>query len=213
MKFELLGRSALLVLLSVLSCASGWAQVKRDSAGEALTNEAVVKLVKAGFKEKTVIAIISAREPRFDLSTERMIELKKSGVGERIIIAMLARQQGMDVLDEDLSDDTFFDRSTSQPNASGQSSDASRGNSTDIFGSSGGSRAKTKSRGGVEASAEGDTQTTGTATVRIIRPPAEEGAAGLKLEKVPSLNDESIIELVEAGFSEGTIVRRIEQSP
>ena len=35
----------------------------------------------------------------------------------------------------------------------------------------------------------------------------------MKLEKTASLTNDSIIELVEAGFSEGTIVRRIEQSP
>jgi len=35
----------------------------------------------------------------------------------------------------------------------------------------------------------------------------------LKLEKTPTLNNDSIIKLVEAGFSEGTIVKRIEDSP
>jgi hypothetical protein len=33
------------------------------------------------------------------------------------------------------------------------------------------------------------------------------------LEKTPTLNNESIVELVEAGFSEGTIIKRIENSP
>jgi hypothetical protein len=33
------------------------------------------------------------------------------------------------------------------------------------------------------------------------------------LEKTPNLTNASIIELVEAGFSEGTVIRRIEQSP
>jgi hypothetical protein len=57
--------------------------------------------------------------------------------------------------------------------------------------------------------------TTGSATVKILRPPAEPGGApaSTKLEKTKSLTNDSIIELVEAGFSEGTIIRRIEQSP
>ena len=56
--------------------------------------------------------------------------------------------------------------------------------------------------------------TTGSATVKIIRPPTEPGsAASTKLEKTKSLTNDSIIELVEAGFSEGTIIHRIEQSP
>jgi hypothetical protein len=42
----------------------------------------------------------------------------------------------------------------------------------------------------------------------------EAGANGApKLEKTPTLKNESVVELVEAGFSEGTIIRRIEQSP
>ena len=49
--------------------------------------------------------------------------------------------------------------------------------------------------------------------VRILRPPTESGSATLKLEKTPSLNNESVIKLVEAGFSEGTIIKRIEESP
>jgi len=60
-----------------------------------LTNTSVVKLVKADFKEKTIIAIIGSSPTRFDLSTERMIELKKSGVSEKVILAMLARQLGL----------------------------------------------------------------------------------------------------------------------
>jgi hypothetical protein len=39
-----------------------------------------------------------------------------------------------------------------------------------------------------------------------------EGAAP-KLEKTPTLNNEGVIKLVEAGFSEGTIIKRIEESP
>ena len=56
--------------------------------------------------------------------------------------------------------------------------------------------------------------TTGSATVKLIKPPAEPGESGpAKLEKAKSLTNDSIVELVEAGFSEGTIIRRIEQSP
>ena len=210
MKHYLSNRAALLLLCGILSCATAWAQAKPNS--QPMTNAEVQRLVKAGFKEKSVIAIISVRPPRFDLSTERMIELKKNGVSEKIILAMLARQQGMDV--SDWGDDAFFnDRTTAKPNDSSQSSNSGNGSSTDIFGSSGSAQSKTKTRGGVDGSAEGDTQLTGSATVRIIRPPTEAGGNSLKLEKVPTLKNDSIIDLVEAGFSEGTIVRRIEQSP
>ncbi len=177
-----------------------------------LTNAAVVKLVRAGFKEKTVMAIIGSRQSNFDLSTDRMIELKRNGVSERVILAMLARGQGVDLPDDLWSDEAFFEEGKGGMSPSTRPANpGSSGNSADIFGSSGGVRGSSKSRGG-NGSVSGDTVTTGSATVRIIRPPAEAGAPP-KLDKTPALTNDSIVELVEAGFSEGTIVRRIEQSP
>ena len=181
-----------------------------------LTNAAIAKLVKANFKEKTIIAIIGSRPCRFDLSTERMIELKRQGVSEKIILAMLAHQQGVE-FDENWSDDSFLSSGTGETGkqVDGQKDPAKNqadpGSTADIFGSSGGVRGNTKTRGG-NSSASGDTITTGTATVRILRPPSEAGAPP-KLEKVATLTNDSIVELIEAGFSEGTIIRRIEQSP
>ena len=67
-----------------------------------LTNDAVVKLVRAGFKEKTVIAIIRSRPNHFDLDPDRLIDLKRNGVTENIILTMLA-------LDESFSDDEWSD--------------------------------------------------------------------------------------------------------
>ena len=176
-----------------------------------LTNAAIVKLVRAKFKDKTIITIIESRNSNFDLSTERMIELKRAGVSEKVILVMLAHQQGM-AIDSLWDDEVFFkdgvDRKEAPP--TGKPS-ADSGTSTDIFGSSGGSSGRTRSRGG-NSSTSGDTLTTGSATVRIIRPPSEAGAP-VKLENVATLTNDSIVELVDAGFSEGTIIRRIEQSP
>ncbi len=180
----------------------------------ALTNAAVVKLARAGFKEKTIISIINSRIPQFDLSADRMIELKRSGVTEKIIVAMLARQEGLDanfdIWSDDLPpDNSVGSRGNSTDNPTGKNNPAD--GSTDIFGSSGGVKGKSRSRGAT-GSVDQDTQTVGSATVRILRPPSEAGAPA-KLEKTPTLTNDSIAELVEAGFSEGTIIRRIEQSP
>ena len=50
--------------------------------------------------------------------------------------------------------------------------------------------------------------------MRILRPPAEAGGGATPtLERTPTLTNDGVVELVEAGFSEGTIIRRIEQSP
>jgi hypothetical protein len=182
-------------------------------AQAALTNASVVKLTKAGFKEKTIISIINARIPNFDLSPDRMIELKRNGVTEKIIMAMLSRQEGMDAFDDETWGDEEFITKGIDPK-SGSSPSAGNGDpGVNIFGSSGGAKGRNSSRGG-NGSLDSDIVTTGSATVKLIKPPTEPGDAGpAKLEKTKSLTNDSIVELVEAGFSEGTIIRRIEQSP
>jgi len=202
------GALTLLICLILLPCV---ATAQAPAGDGPLTNAAIVKLVRAKFQEKKIITIIESRNSNFDLSTERMIELKRAGVSEKIILAMLAHQQGLDI-GSLWNDEAFFDSGIDKkeaPIAGNPPGDS--GNSTDIFGSSGGSRGGTKSRGG-NTSSSGDTLTTGSATVRIIRPPSEAGAP-VKLEKVATLTNDSIVELIDAGFSEGTIIRRIEQSP
>ena len=185
-------------------------------AQQALTNASVVKLAKAGFKEKTIISIINSRLPNFDLSPDRMIELKRNGVSEKVIMAMLSRQEGLEIFDDETWSDEQFMTGGLDPKSGGSSGSASTpaDGGTNIFGSGGGVKGRSKSNRG-DGSIDTDTITTGSATVRIIKPPTEPGGAptSAKLEKTKSLTNESIIELVEAGFTEGTIIRRIEQSP
>lgn len=193
---------ALIIFFSAASSAPA------QQAEPPLTNAAVVKLVRAGFKEKTVIAIIHSRPNHFNLDPDKLIELKHSGVSENIILAMLELGEPF-FANDDWSDDSTFGSSNTRggdPKASGQSG------STDIFGNSSGSSSKRSGRG-MSGANEGDTTATGSATVRILRPPAEAGGAPLKLEKTPTLTNESVVKLVEAGFSEGTIIKRIEDSP
>ncbi|HKR58373.1 MAG TPA: hypothetical protein VJS64_01470, partial [Pyrinomonadaceae bacterium] len=131
-----------------------------------LTNAAVVKLTRAGFKEKTIISIISARIPNFDLSPDRMIELKRSGVSEKIIVAMLARQEEIDPSDDSWGDEALMDGGIADLKGLGTDKGSnSNGNSTDIFGSSGGVKGTTRSRGRT-GGIDQDTQTVGSATVR-----------------------------------------------
>ncbi|MGI9167283.1 MAG: hypothetical protein ACR2G5_13055 [Pyrinomonadaceae bacterium] len=203
----LLACAAIFITLNV---ASALAQTPQSDSP--LTNAAIVKLVKAGFKEKTVVTIIGNRPANFDMSTERMIELKRGGVSERIILAMLASQEGSTLPDDFWNDDAFFGKETNAVSKNpDKTADPNSTGSMDIFGSSGGSSASTKSRGR-NSSGSSETMTTGSATVRIIRPPSEADTPA-KLEKTTSLTNDSIVELVEAGFSEGTIIRRIQRSP
>jgi hypothetical protein len=211
MKSFLINRSLPLIIFLTALCIVVSAQSNDNN--KPLTNAAVVKLVKAGFKEKSLLTIIASRPAQFELSPDRMIELKRNGVSEKVILAMIARQEGNVFSDEAWSDDEFFNSQSNPSKEPGaKPGNQNDGSSVDIFGSSGGSRGSTKTRGG-NGSSSGDVITTGSATVRILRPPTEAGGAPSKLEKTPSLNNDAVIELVEAGFSEGTIIRRIERSP
>jgi hypothetical protein len=178
-----------------------------------LTNASVIKLVKAGFKEKTVIAIISSRPGVFNLDTEHLIDLKHNGVNENIILAMLSSQMGTPVVinDEEWEDDDKFFKGMKK---SGNTGEAQPQGDTNIFGSGTSSQSQSRTRGGLNGGNQNEGNVTGSATVRIIRPPAEAGESTTpKLEKTPTLNNEAVIRLVEAGFSEGTIIKRIEESP
>lgn len=211
-------RNGLAKLLFVAAVAAfsvqAHAQGPSRGAEAPLTNGSVLKLVRAGFSEKAVIAIIRARPVNFDLAPERLIELKKSGVSEKVILAMIGRGGADELASDDWGDDMPLDSSGATGQGRGGAKSQSPGTgSTDIFGSTGGSKGRVRSRGG-SGGADNDTQTTGSATVRIIRPPAEGGGdTQAKLERTPTLKNDSVVELVEAGFSEGTIIRRIEQSP
>jgi hypothetical protein len=197
------------------------AQPQQSSPADAtLTNASVVKLVRAKFSDKTIIAIIRTRPARFDLSPDRLVELKRGGVSERVILAMLAREnenflaQSGAGEDDGFSSDPFFDDAGKSSPGAGrpqQSPGQSDPGEINIFGSSGGARGRSKTNG-MGGGAEGESQTLGSVSARIIRPPTEAGATP-KLERTPTLTNASVVELVEAGFSEGTIIRRIESSP
>ena len=193
------------LILLTLICFFGSTAVLAQQGDEPMTNASVIKLVKAGFKEKTIVAIIQSKPSHFQLDTEQLIQLKRNGVSENVILAMMTADGSYSGDADDWSDSTFFEKKTSDP-GSGQS------NSTDIFGSSNGSKSRTKSRG-TRGGSENDASVTGSATVRIIRPPSESGGAPTKLERTPALNNDAVIQMVEAGFSEGTIIKRITESP
>jgi hypothetical protein len=197
------------IVLLAICCFSTPLSTAQQGAETPLTNTSVIKLVRAGFKEKTVVAIIHSRPNRFNLDPDHLIELKRNGVSENVILAMLSQDESFVSNADDWNDDSFF-RSNGRSDK-GQS-DPQDG-STGIFGSSGGSKNQTSGRG-MKGSNTGETMTTGSATVRILRPPTEAGGNNAaKLERTPTLDNEAIIRLVDAGFSEGTIIKRIEDSP
>lgn len=180
------------LLSATLLCVSLFA-VGSAQQTETLTNTGVIKLVKAGFKEKTIITIIGNRPSDFKLDTEDLIVLKRNGVNENIIMAMLSSHMGTVIVSNE--DEWENDGGTS------------------IFGSGGSSKSESRSRGGLGGN-QNEGNVTGSATVRIIKSPVDGGEnTAAKLERSPTLNNEGVIRMVDAGFSEGTIIKRIQASP
>lgn len=188
---------------------------------EVLTNEAIVNLAKAGFKERTIITLIRTSDTAFDISTAKLVELKKRGVNERVISEMIERTnygaaaQRLTTLRDDeffaKDDEAFFNgpifkELPTEKEAKRKEDEAM------IFGSQSGSGSKTRSRGlGPNSDRSQQSETTGTATVRIIRPPSE-GNPEPKLQRPAKLDNKGILEMIQAGFSEGTVLRKIESS-
>ena len=188
---------------------------------EVLTNESIINLVRAQFKEKTILTLLRTSPVNFDLSSPKLIQLKKNGVNENVIQAMIQQQSlasgAFSLRDEDFfnaDDDTFFKSAPrlelpelKRPETKRDDLDTEK--QTDIFGSRSGNQSQTRSsRGGINGDRSGTSEVSGSATVRIIKPPTESGEP--KLERAPRLTNQNIIEMVEAGFSEGTILRKIE---
>ncbi len=205
-----------LVFIASLSL-SLFAQTARNSAPapkrEVLTNDSIISLVKAGFKEKTIVALMRTSPVTFDLTAPKLIQLKKNGVNEAVIQAMIQRQSvTADAFT--LRDDEFFNAddnaffNTPQRLELPKSKRNEAEPSTDIFGSRSGGQSQSRSRGGLNGDRSGSSEVTGSATVRIIKPPTESSEP--KLERTPRLNNKNILDMVQAGFSEGTILRKIE---
>jgi len=66
-------------------------------AQEALTNEGVLKLVKAGLSEDLVVNTIQDQPASFVLGASEIVLLKEGGVSEKIIRAMMAKAKGAPV--------------------------------------------------------------------------------------------------------------------
>jgi hypothetical protein len=61
------------------------------SAQEALTNEAVAKMVKAGLGEGLIISMIQNQPGKYSLSSDDMVKLKQQGVSDKVLAAMLGK--------------------------------------------------------------------------------------------------------------------------
>ncbi|MGA3053323.1 MAG: hypothetical protein ABSD63_03875 [Candidatus Korobacteraceae bacterium] len=84
---------------SNLTDSSGHTWVLREQApptmpsGELLKNQDVIKMVKAGFDDGTILAKIGSSRCQFDTSTDALIQLKKNGVSAPVIKAMISAEK------------------------------------------------------------------------------------------------------------------------
>ncbi|MGH9766801.1 MAG: hypothetical protein ACREAB_05135 [Blastocatellia bacterium] len=209
-------------ILALASAGAANAQNRPDSnEREVLTNEAVINLSKAGFKDRTIINLIRNSDTAFDISTPKLVELKKRGVNEKVINEMVERtsyrvaaQRLTSLRDDEFfaKDDEAFFNGPIFKELPTEKEAKKREDEAMIFGSQSGSGSRNRSRGGLGPNGDRSqqTETTGSASVRIIRP--GESASEPKLQRAPKLENKDVMAMVEAGFSEGTVIRKIESS-
>jgi hypothetical protein len=212
----------LVITLALAATGEARAQDRSDNnRREVLTNEAIINLAKAGFKERTIITLIRTSDTAFDISTAKLVELKKRGVNERVISEMIERTnygaaaQRLTTLRDDeffAKDDEAFFNGPIFKELPTEKEAKRREDEAMIFGSQSGSGSKTRSRGlGPNGERNQQGESIGTATVKIIRPPSE-ASPEPKLQRAPKLDNKGVLEMVQAGFSEGTVIRKIESS-
>jgi hypothetical protein len=79
-----------------LTDSSGQAWALREqsaptaSGGDVLRNEDIIKMVKVGIDDATIIAKIGSSKCQFDTSTDALIQLKQSGASAAVLKAVLA---------------------------------------------------------------------------------------------------------------------------
>ena len=60
-------------------------------AQQALNNDAVIKLVKAGLSDDLIVSTITAQAGSYDTSTDGLIALKTAGVSDKVVAAIVAK--------------------------------------------------------------------------------------------------------------------------
>lgn len=63
-------------------------------AQDALTNDSVVKMLKAGLSEDLVVAAINSKPGNYDTSVDGMIALKGAGASDKVISAIVVKASG-----------------------------------------------------------------------------------------------------------------------
>jgi hypothetical protein len=77
-------RKSLFTILSLIFCLAVAAQ-------EAMNNDAVIKLVKAGLSDDLIVTTINSSPGTYDTSASALITLKQAGVSDKVVSAMVLK--------------------------------------------------------------------------------------------------------------------------
>jgi hypothetical protein len=61
---------------------------------DALTNDAIVKMVKAGLSETVILSMINLQRGDYSTKVDDLIALKQAGVSDKLVSAMAAKASG-----------------------------------------------------------------------------------------------------------------------
>lgn len=65
-------------------------------AQESLTNDSVIKLVRAGLSEDLIVQTVNSQPGAYALGADNIVALKQAGISDKIIAAMLKRNESAD---------------------------------------------------------------------------------------------------------------------
>ncbi len=88
-------RIVLLALLSFCPLTTPVPVMAQETAAqEVLTNDSIVKMVKAGLSENVILEMIKSNPGNYSLTSNSLIGLKQQGVTEKMLAAMMAKKSG-----------------------------------------------------------------------------------------------------------------------
>ena len=80
-----MGFRVLVLFMCAVSCAF---------SQEALTNDAIIKMVKAGMSESLILSMVGQQPGNYSTRVDDLIALKQAGVSDKIVSAMAAKAAG-----------------------------------------------------------------------------------------------------------------------
>jgi hypothetical protein len=80
-----------LLLLSLAVLAAQSVRAQSGSGQEVLTNESIIKMVKAEVGENVILQMIDSHPGNYNMTADGVVQLKQQGVPENIISAMMVK--------------------------------------------------------------------------------------------------------------------------